>query len=172
MRKHDARHSRLLMCVADSQKPMQSTSRLPPPPGVLGAVSLGLDEPGERARVLTVDPPVANCVGSCGESGAMSGSSCLGGRLSEGPVDGVSGVNGRGPLKPTPTLVVLSRHWICLKCCCRCHSVAPILRWAATWVQRPTSEWWPIGRTLIRHDPHHPVRKRLQYTRKAQAREL
>jgi hypothetical protein len=86
---------------------MQSTSRLPPPPGVLGAVSLGLDEPGERARVLTVDPPVANCVGSCGESGAMSGSSCLGGRLSEGPVDGVSGVNGRGPLKLTPALVVL-----------------------------------------------------------------
>jgi hypothetical protein len=86
---------------------MQSTSRLPPPPGVLGAVSLGLDEPGDRARVLTVDPPVANCVGSCGESGAMSGSSCLGGRLSEGPVDGVSGVNGRGPLKLTPALLEL-----------------------------------------------------------------
>jgi hypothetical protein len=107
VRKHDARHSRLLICVADSQKPMQSTSRLPPPPGVLGADSLGLDEPGDKARVLTVDPPVANCVGSCGESGAMFGSSCLGGRLSEGPVDGVSGVNGRGPLKLTPALVVL-----------------------------------------------------------------
>jgi hypothetical protein len=84
---------------------MQSTSRLPPPPGVLGADSLGLDEPGDRARVLTVDPPVANCVGNCGESGAMSGSSCLGGRLSEGPVDGVRGVKGSGPLKLTPALL-------------------------------------------------------------------
>ena len=50
-----ARHSTLLMCVAASQKPMQSASVLPPPPILLGANSLGLalpDEvPGERARL-------------------------------------------------------------------------------------------------------------------------
>ena len=50
-----ARHSTLLMCVAASQKPMQSASALPPPPGLLGADWLGLplpDEvPGERARL-------------------------------------------------------------------------------------------------------------------------
>jgi hypothetical protein len=37
-----ARHSCLLMCVPASQKPMQSCRLLPPPPGVLGAVSLWL----------------------------------------------------------------------------------------------------------------------------------
>jgi hypothetical protein len=52
-----ARHSTLLMCVPASQKPMQSASDLPPPPGLLGADSLGLplpDEvPGELARRKT-----------------------------------------------------------------------------------------------------------------------
>jgi len=95
------------MCVAGSQKPMQSVRRLPPPPGVLGADSLGLDELGDRARVLLAGvPPVANCVGSCGDSGAMSGSSCRAGRLSEGPVDGVCGAKGSGPLKLTPALLL------------------------------------------------------------------
>jgi len=95
------------MCVAGSQKPMQSVSRLPPPPGVLGADSLGLDEPGDSASVLLAGvPPVANWVGSCGERGAMSGSSCRAGRLSEGPVDGVCGVKGSGPLKLTPALLL------------------------------------------------------------------
>ncbi len=96
------------MCVAGSQKPMQSVRRLPPPPGVLGADSLGLDEPGDRASVLLAGvPPVANWVGSCGDSGAMSGSSCRAGRLSEGPVDGICGVKGSGPLKLTPALLPL-----------------------------------------------------------------
>lgn len=53
-----ARHSTLVMCVAASQKPMQSASDLPPPPGLLGADWLGLllpDElPGERA---SEEPP-------------------------------------------------------------------------------------------------------------------
>jgi hypothetical protein len=107
VRKQAVCHSRLLMCVAGSQKPIQSVNRLPPPPGVLGADSLGLDEPGDRARVLLAGvPPVANWVGSCGESGAMSGSSCRAGRLSEGPVDGVCGVKGSGPLKLTPALLL------------------------------------------------------------------
>jgi len=56
---------------------MQSARDLPPPPGALGADSLGLglpeEEPGESARLLApVEPPVANCVGSCGESGAIA----------------------------------------------------------------------------------------------------
>jgi hypothetical protein len=37
----------------------------------------------------------------------MSGSSCRGGRLSEGPVDGVCGVKGSGPLKLAPVLELL-----------------------------------------------------------------
>ena len=53
-----ARHSTLVMCVAASQKPMQSASDLPPPPGLLGADWLRLllpDElPGERA---SEEPP-------------------------------------------------------------------------------------------------------------------
>ena len=42
VRTQAAFHSALLMCVSWSQKPMQSASDSPPPPGVLGADSLGL----------------------------------------------------------------------------------------------------------------------------------
>ena len=61
-----ARHSTLVMCVAASQKPMQSASDLPPPPALLGADSLGLplpdEAPGERASEEPPEepPPVAN----------------------------------------------------------------------------------------------------------------
>jgi hypothetical protein len=74
------------MWVAASQKPMQSFSVLPPPPGALGADSLGLaeEEPGDRASVLVVVPPVENCSGSWGESGAMSGTRSIGGAMAEG----------------------------------------------------------------------------------------
>jgi hypothetical protein len=50
------------MCVAASQKPIQSASALPPPPGLLGADSLGL-LPGESARFGEEPPPVANWLG-------------------------------------------------------------------------------------------------------------
>ena len=60
------------MCVAGSQKFIQACSDLPPPPGVLGADSLG--EPGDSARLLFVGvPPVANWVDSWGERGATVG---------------------------------------------------------------------------------------------------
>jgi hypothetical protein len=75
VRWHADRHSVFVMCVPLSQKPMQSASDLPPPPGALGADSLGLleEDPGESARLLVpVDPPVENCVGSCGDSGAIA----------------------------------------------------------------------------------------------------
>ena len=42
VRRQAAFHSALVMCVARSQKPMQSCKVLPPPPGGLGADSLGL----------------------------------------------------------------------------------------------------------------------------------
>ena len=61
-RLHAARHSTLLICVAASQKPIQSASALPPPPGLLGADSLGL-VPGESARFGEEPPPVANWLG-------------------------------------------------------------------------------------------------------------
>src|SRR4030095_13080964 len=60
-----ARHSTLVVCVAASQKPMQSASDLPPPPGLLGADWLELplpDEgPGEGAseEAPQAPPPVA-----------------------------------------------------------------------------------------------------------------
>src|SRR5882672_7581979 len=70
------RHSDFVMCVAGSQKPMQSAKDLPPPPGALGADWLGL--PGDSAKPFPplelfppVEPPVENCDGSCGERGAI-----------------------------------------------------------------------------------------------------
>ena len=81
VRTQAAFHSALLMCVSRSQNPMQSASDLPPPPGALGADSLGLAEeeaPGDSAMLGCVTPPVANCVGSWGERGAMGASSGTG----------------------------------------------------------------------------------------------
>jgi hypothetical protein len=82
-------HSALLMCVSRSQNPMQSASDLPPPPGALGADSLGLaaeEAPGDSARLGCVTPPVANCVGSWGERGAMGASSGTGAAIADGGV--------------------------------------------------------------------------------------
>jgi hypothetical protein len=69
-----ARHSTLVMCVAASQKPTQSASALPPPPGLLGADWLGLPFPdevsGERARLgEPPPPPVANWLGKGSDNG-------------------------------------------------------------------------------------------------------
>jgi hypothetical protein len=88
VRRQAAFHSVLVICVSRSQKPMQAASVLPPPPGALGADSLGLDEdvPGERARLLGADPLVANCVGSCGDSGATGASSGMGAAIADGVV--------------------------------------------------------------------------------------
>ena len=67
------------MCVAASQKPMQSASDLPPPPGLLGAASLGLplpaELPGERAseELPEEPPPVANWLGKGGDIGESGG---------------------------------------------------------------------------------------------------
>jgi hypothetical protein len=72
-----ARHSTLLMCVAASQKPMHSASVLPPPPGLLGADSLGLPDeaPGERASEEPPEepPPVANWLGKGSDIGDSGG---------------------------------------------------------------------------------------------------
>jgi hypothetical protein len=89
VRAQAAFHSVLLMCVSRSQKPMQSASDLPPPPGALGADSLGLgaeEALGDSARLGCVTPPVANCVGNCGERGAMGASSGSGAAIAEGGV--------------------------------------------------------------------------------------
>src|SRR5256885_11884578 len=93
------------MCVSRSQKPMQSASDLPPPPGALGADSLGLaaeEALGDRARLGCVTPPVANCVGSCGESGAMGASSGMGAAIADGGVT-ISGGCGDGEV-PIPEI--------------------------------------------------------------------
>ena len=71
-----ARHSTLLMCVAASQKPMQSASVLPPPPGLLGA-----DWPGERASGEPPEEPpaVPNWLGKgsdMGDSGGTNDPGC------------------------------------------------------------------------------------------------
>jgi hypothetical protein len=86
-----ARHSGFVMWVAASQKPMQSWSDLPPPPGVLGAVSLGLEEEvaGESARFGEDPPPVANWVGNGSDMGDSAGSAGSGVAGAPGPVTGV-----------------------------------------------------------------------------------
>ena len=76
-----ARHSGFVMCVPASQKPMQSASALPPPPGLLGVVSLVLPDeaPGERARLGEEPPPVANWLGNgsdMGDSGGVTEPGC------------------------------------------------------------------------------------------------
>jgi hypothetical protein len=106
VRRQAAFHSALVMCVAASQKPMQSCNVFPPPPGALGAAEL--DPPGDRAKLLWVVPPVENCVGSCGEGWATPGTDWLGGSRAEGEVDGVMVVTGarvRVPLLGLPGLV-------------------------------------------------------------------
>jgi hypothetical protein len=89
VRTQAAFHSALLMCVSRSQNPIQSASDLPPPPGVLGADALGLTEeepPDDSARLGCATPPVANCVGNCGESGGMGASSGMGAAIADGGV--------------------------------------------------------------------------------------
>jgi hypothetical protein len=78
-----ARHSRLVMWVAGSQNRMQSSSVLPPPPGVLGAASL---EPGESASepCLAVPPPDKTLGDTCGDKGAMAGTWGAGAPIAEG----------------------------------------------------------------------------------------
>src|SRR5262245_13237900 len=82
------------MCVAASQKPMQSASDLPPPPGLLGADSLGLEEevPGDSARLGEELPPVANWVGNGSDMGESAGSAGSGVAGAAGPVAAGSGV--------------------------------------------------------------------------------
>src|SRR5688572_28136186 len=99
VRRQAAFHSALLMCVSRSQNPTQSASDLPPPPGALGADSLGLaaeEVLGDSARLGCVAPPVANCVGSCGERGAMGASSGMGAAIADGGVAISGGGGGSG----------------------------------------------------------------------------
>jgi hypothetical protein len=56
VRRQDAAHSFLLMCVPASQKPMHASKVSPPPPGVLGADWLGLG-PVAIDPVVREDPP-------------------------------------------------------------------------------------------------------------------
>jgi hypothetical protein len=80
--------------VAASQKPMQSASDLPPPPGLLGADSLGLEEevPGDSARFGEEPPPVANWVATGSDMGESAGSAGSGVAGAAGPVAAGSGV--------------------------------------------------------------------------------
>src|SRR5262245_28058068 len=118
VRRQAAFHSALVMCVSRSQKPMQSASVLPPPPGALGANSLGLpgEVPGESARLLGAEPPVANWVGSCGDSGAMGASCGAGAASADGTVLGSGADGGAGVLprseEHTSELQSL-RHLVC-----------------------------------------------------------
>ena len=97
-----ARHSTLLMCVAASQKPMQSASALPPPPGLLGAD----DVPGERARLGEEPPSVANWLGKgsdMGDSGATDpGCAVVGVVVAGAPPGGVSPAEGVGDKDVSP----------------------------------------------------------------------
>jgi hypothetical protein len=89
VRMQAARHSVLVMCVAASQNPMQSSSVLPPPPGALGLCSLGL--PGDSASELCLGTPLpeSTFAGCCGESGAKGAIWGAG-----APIAGVGGADG------------------------------------------------------------------------------
>ena len=100
------RHCAFVMCVSRSQKPMQSASVLPPPPGVLGAVELEL--PGDRAKLPlppAAAPLVENCVGRSGERGAMAGAVGAGVPIIEGA--DVEGVDMRAGVVARPDAAVL-----------------------------------------------------------------
>ena len=102
------------MCVALSQKPMQSASVLPPPPGALGFDSLS---DGDKARLLLrgTPPPPESSVGSGGAVGATFGTCGAGepvddaegvapvaeGEGADGPVAG-EGVSVDGDVTPRP----------------------------------------------------------------------
>src|SRR5262245_41419976 len=82
---------------------MQSASDLPPPPGALGADSLGLPDevPGESARLGELPPPVANWLGKgsgIGAGGAAVDPGCAvaGAVVAGTPPGGVSPVEGVG----------------------------------------------------------------------------
>lgn len=114
VRRQAAFHSVLFMWVAASQKPMQSARVLPPPPGALGADSLGLLElglaegvPGDSARLLVVDPPVEIAVGSWGESGGIGSSSGRGAAIADGGMEAAGRLGGVGPLSITVVLDVV-----------------------------------------------------------------
>ena len=66
-------HSALLMCVAASQKLMQSAIERPPPPAILGVASLGLVLAGLDESTRTVPPAVKIVVVAGAESGATTG---------------------------------------------------------------------------------------------------
>src|SRR5262249_24132420 len=107
VRLHASRHSNFVICVAFSQKPRHAASVLPPPPGALGVCSLGLPcvLPGDRARLPgAVPPPVANCEGSCGDSGAIAGAWGTGAPSCEAGAEvlGDAGLAGGPPLTTPP----------------------------------------------------------------------
>ena len=96
-RLHAARHSPLLMCVAASQKPMQSASPLPPPPGLLDADEV----PGSRLGAAPPPCSVANWLGrgsDIGDSGATVDPGCavVGVVVAGTPAGGVSPADGVG----------------------------------------------------------------------------
>jgi hypothetical protein len=103
-------HSAFVMCVPRSQKPMQSASVLPPPPGLLGAVSLGLpgEVPGVRARLGRATLEVANCSGNCGESGAIGASSGNGSPIADGGVAAMTGAGGAALITALELIVCAS----------------------------------------------------------------
>ena len=100
MRLHAARHSARLMWVPLSQKPMQACKVSPPPPGVLGADSLGLapDNAAEPTPVREPPPPLDSRTGPGLGEGAGKGARVGAGepiaegpRLRESPVCGTAG---------------------------------------------------------------------------------
>src|SRR5215468_3059974 len=91
------------MCVARSQKPMQSWRVLPPPPAVLCADWLGLSlgPVGVGRLSALTEPPVAGVVESCGDSGAIRGADVIGAPITDcgvgvGVVVGAVGAVRRG----------------------------------------------------------------------------
>ena len=106
VRLHASRHSAFVMCVAGSQNPMQSAKLLPPPPGALGANSLGLPDeapgtgPGCRSRSFR---PWKTASAAAARAELCRRLGCRGGPPPDGGLDvlSVTGAAG-GPLLMTP----------------------------------------------------------------------
>jgi hypothetical protein len=84
-----ARHSVFVICVSRSHIFMQSAKVLPPPPGALGADSLGLVLDGEDDGTRVGIPPLNGVVVICGDNGAKGEV-----RVSGEEMAGVGGVTG------------------------------------------------------------------------------
>jgi hypothetical protein len=85
------------ICVACSQKPMQSANDLPPPPATPGAASVGLVLEGLAESILALPPAVKTVAVTGGDNGA-TGATCEAGAATADTGAGVPICGAGGPV--------------------------------------------------------------------------